>query len=327
MKSPLLLFKNSNDFRLFIFGIILNFAFLISLGNINNILATSVTGEKDYDLKEVKDNVYVVSSNGYNAMFLVTGEGVIVIDAPPGIGDKIFKAISEVTNETITHLIYSHSHKDHIGAAHVIFKQQPEIEIIAQNETAEILKMRNDPDRPIPTTTFVDNTNLTIGNKTIQLTYPGPYHQRGNIFIYVPEQKVLMAVDQLAAGEVPWKHLDATPEVPALERSYDQALAYNFDIYVPGHGETGTKEDVKIQQQYVSDLKNFSQFALTSVNYTEATKNIDKQNNAASTEAYFNALIDVCMDKMNNKWKDKLNGVGVWTDEHCEKMIQSLRVD
>ena len=327
MKSPLLLFKNSNDFRLFIFGIILNFAFLISLGNINNILATSITGEKDYDLKEVKDNVYVVSSNGYNAMFLVTGEGIIVIDAPPGIGDKIFKAISEVTNETITHLIYSHSHKDHIGAAHVIFKQQPEIEIIAQNETAEILKMRNDPDRPIPTTTFVDNTNLTIGNKTIQLTYPGPYHQRGNIFIYVPEQKVLMAVDQLAPGEVPWKHLAATPEVPALERSYDQALAYNFDIYVPGHGETGTKEDVKIQQEYVSDLKNFSQFALTNVNYTEATKNIDKQNNAASTEAYFNALIDVCVDKMNNKWKDKLNGVGVWTDEHCEKMIQSLRVD
>jgi glyoxylase-like metal-dependent hydrolase (beta-lactamase superfamily II) len=327
VKSPLLLFKNSNDFRLFIFGIILNFAFLISLGNINNILATSITGEKDYDLKEVKDNVYVISSNGYNAMFLVTGEGIIVIDAPPGIGDKIFKAIPEVTNETITHLIYSHSHKDHIGAAHVIFKQQPEIEIIAQNETAEILKMRNDPDRPIPTTAFVDNTNLTIGNKTIQLTYPGPYHQRGNIFIYVPEQKVLMAVDQLAPGEVPWKHLAATPEVPALERSYDQTLAYNFDIYVPGHGETGTKEDVKIQQEYVSDLKNFSQFALTNVNYTEATKNIDKQNNAASTEAYFNALIDVCVDKMNNKWKDKLNGVGVWTDEHCEKMIQSLRID
>ena len=100
---------------LLIFGIILNFAFLINLENINNILATSVTDGKDYDLKEVKDDVYVVSSTGYNAMFLVTGEGVIVIDAPPSIGDKIFKAISEVTNETITHLIYSHSHKDHIG--------------------------------------------------------------------------------------------------------------------------------------------------------------------------------------------------------------------
>ena len=201
MKSLLLLFKNSNDFRLLIFGIILNFAFLINFGNINNILATSVTDGKDYDLKEVKDDVYVVSSNGYNAMFLVTGEGVIVIDAPPGIGDKISKVISEVTNETITHLIYSHSHKDNIGAAHIF--QQPGIETVAQKETGDILKMRNDSERPLPTITFVDNTTLTIGNKTIQLTYPGPYHQRGNIFIYLPEQKVLMAVDQLAPGEVP----------------------------------------------------------------------------------------------------------------------------
>ena len=330
MKPILLFSKKYNDFsRLFVVGIIiLTFTFLVSFGTLNNIFATtSDSDEKDYDLKEVKDDVYVVSSNGYNAMFLVTGEGVVVIDAPPGIGDKIIKAISEVTNETIRHLIYSHAHKDHIGAAHIIFQQQPDIEIVAQNKTADILKMRNDLHRPLPTTTFVDNTTLTIGNKTIQLTYPGPYHQRGNIFIYVPEQKVFMAVDQLAPGEVPWKHLAATPEVPALIRSYDQALAYDFDVYVPGHGETGTKEDIKIQQEYVNDLKNNSQFALTNVSYTEATKNIDKQDNAAATEAYFNALTDVCVDRMESKWKVKLNGVGVWTDEHCEKMIQSLRVD
>jgi glyoxylase-like metal-dependent hydrolase (beta-lactamase superfamily II) len=328
VKSILLLSKKYNYLRLLAVGfIILTLIFLISVGNLNTLLATAaITDEKGYDLKEVKDDVYVISSNGYNVMFLVTGEGVVIIDAPPAIGDKIPTAISEVTNETIKHLIYSHSHKDHIGAAH-IFQQQPDIEIVAQNETANILKMRNDPQRPIPTTTFVDNTTLTIGNKTIQLTYPGPYHQRGNIFVYVPEQKVLMAVDQLAPGEVPWKHLASTPEVPALIRSYDQALAYDFDVYVPGHGETGTKEDIKIQQEYVNDLKNNSQFALTNVNYTEATKNIDKQNNAATTEAYFNALTDICVDRMDNKWKGKLNGVGVWTDEHCEKMIQSLRVD
>jgi glyoxylase-like metal-dependent hydrolase (beta-lactamase superfamily II) len=328
VKSILLLSKKYNYLRLLAVGfIILTLIFLISMGNLNTLLATAaITAEKGYDLKEVKDDVYVISSNGYNVMFLVTGEGVVIIDAPPAIGDKILTAISEVTNETIGYLIYSHSHKDHIGVAH-IFQQQPDIEIVAHNETADILKMRNDPQRPIPTTTFVDNTTLTIGNKTIQLTYPGPYHQRGNIFVYVPEQKVLMAVDQLAPGEVPWKHLAATPEVPALIRSYDQALAHDFDVYVPGHGETGTKEDIKIQQEYVNDLKNNSQFALTNVNYTEATKNIDKQNNAATTEAYFNALTDICVDRMDNKWKDKLNGVGVWTDEHCEKMIQSLRVD
>jgi glyoxylase-like metal-dependent hydrolase (beta-lactamase superfamily II) len=306
--------------RLFV-GIILAFIFLISLGNIQSI---SAADEKGYDIKHIKDGVYIVSSNGYNVMFLVTGEGVVVVDAPPSIGDKILQAISEVTNETIGLLIYSHSHRDHIGAAYIF---QPGIDIVAQQETADILKMRNDTERPIPTTTFLDNTTLNIGNKTIQLIYPGPYHQRGNIFIYVPEQKVLMAVDQLSPDEVPWKHLAATPEVPALERSYDQALAYDFDVYVPGHGNTGTKEDIKIQQEYVNNLKNNSKFALENVNFTETTKNIDKHNTAAVTEAYFNALTDICVDKMENKWKGKLNGVSVWTDEHCEKMIQSLRVD
>ena len=325
MNSFLTFFKKNNKPELLavVSIFLLTFSFLVSFGNINNVLAQ----EKEYNVKEIKSGVYVVSSNGYNVMFLVTGDNVVVIDAPPAIGDNILKAISEITNETVGHLIYSHAHKDHIGAAHTIVQQDPDIKIIAQNETADILKMRNDPNRPIPTITFVDNTTMNVGNTTIQLTYPGPYHQRGNIFIYLPEQKVLMAVDQLTPGEVPWKHLDVTPEVPALEKSYDQALAYDFDVYVPGHGKTGTKEDISMQKEYVNDLKNYSQLALANVNYTEATKNIDKQNNAAATEAYFNALTDICVNKMDNKWKSKLNGVGVWTDEHCEKMIQSIRVD
>lgn len=300
---------------------VFTFLLLIGMVNMNNIQAVD---EKGYDLQEIKDGVYVISANGYNVMFLTTGEGVIVVDAPPDIGDKILKAISEVTNEPINYLVYSHAHKDHIGAAHLF---QPGVEIIAEKNTGDILKAANDTERPIPTKTFVDNTTLTIGNKTVQLTFPGPFHQRGNIFIYVPEQKVMMVVDQLVPGNVPWKHLAATPEVPALMRSYDQVLEYDFDVYVPGHGNTGTKEDVTIQKEYVTDLKNNSQFAINNVNFTQVTENVDKQNNAAVTEAYFNALTNACVDKMEEKWKGKLQGEGIWTDEHCEKMIQSVRVD
>jgi glyoxylase-like metal-dependent hydrolase (beta-lactamase superfamily II) len=303
-------------------GIALSYIILISFANINNI--QSVVGQNDYNLQEVKDGVYVLSSGGYNIMFLTTGEGVIVVDAPPSIGDTIFKAISEVTDEPVKYLIYSHAHRDHIGGAN-LFPQ--DTEIIAEKNTADILSTSNDSERPIPTTTFENNTTLTIGNKTLQLIYPGQYHQRGNIFIYNPEQKVLMAVDQVTPGEVPWKHLASTPEVPALMESYNQALRYDFDIYVPGHGILGTKEDVSLQKEYAEDLKNNSQFAIENVNFSEVTENIDKNNSAAVTEAYFNALTNVCVDKIEEKWTGKLHGVGVWTDEHCEKMIQSVRVD
>jgi glyoxylase-like metal-dependent hydrolase (beta-lactamase superfamily II) len=277
--------------------------------------------EPDYELQEIKPGVYVVSAGGYNSMFLVTQEGVVVVDAPPAIGDKMFAAVSEVTDRPITHLIYSHAHKDHIGAANLF----QNVTRIAQNETARVLNERNDPNRPVPDMNFTREMNLPIGGQVFQLLYPGPYHQQGNIFVYLPEHKVLMAVDHVVPGGVPWKHLTNTPDVPALFNSTDQALALDFDVFVPGHGKTGTKQDTLVQQEYLTDLRENAVAAIDEVNFTEVTRGINGSN--AMTEAYFNALTKSCADKIDSEWQGKLEGVGVWTDEHCERMIISTRVD
>jgi glyoxylase-like metal-dependent hydrolase (beta-lactamase superfamily II) len=275
----------------------------------------------EYELQEIKPGVYVVSAGGYNSMFLVTQEGVVVVDAPPAIGDKIFAAVSEVSDRPITHLIYSHAHKDHIGAANLF----QNVTRIAHNETARVLNERNDPNRPVPDMNFTREMNLPIGDQVLQLLYPGPYHQQGNIFVYLPEHKVLMAVDHVVPGGVPWKHLTNTPDIPALINSIDQALALDFDVFVPGHGQTGTKQDTLVQQEYVADLRENAMAAINEVNFTEATRGINGSN--AMTEAYFNALTNSCANKIDSEWQGKLQGVGVWTDEHCERMIISTRVD
>jgi glyoxylase-like metal-dependent hydrolase (beta-lactamase superfamily II) len=274
-----------------------------------------------YDLQEIKNGVYMMSADGYNSMFLVTGEGVVVVDAPPQIGDKIFAAVLEVTDEPITHLMYSHAHKDHIGAAHLF----ENVTVIAHNESSKTLKERNDPDRPVPDKNFTREMNLQVGDQVIQLLYPGPYHEQGNIFVYLPEHKVLMAVDHVVPGGVPWKHLSNTPDVPAFIKSIDQALAMNFDVFVPGHGPAGTRQDIIVQHEYVADLRENAMAALNEVNFTEATRGVQGSN--AMTEAYFNALTKSCAGKIDAKWQGELEGVGVWTDEHCEKMIISTRVD
>ena len=275
----------------------------------------------DYELQEIKPGVYVVSAGGSNSMFLVTQEGVVVVDAPPAIGDKIFAAVSNVTDRPITHLIYSHAHKDHIGAANLF----ENVTIIAQNETAKILNERNDTNRPVPEMNFSKEMNLPIGDQVLQLLYPGPYHQQGNIFVYLPEHKVLMAVDNVLPGGLLWKHLGVTPDVPALIKSIDQALALDFDVFVGGHGQPGTKQDILVQQEYVNDLRENAMAALNEVNRTEVIQGINGSN--AITEAYFNALTKSCADKIDAEWQGKLEGVGVWTDEHCERMIISERVD
>jgi glyoxylase-like metal-dependent hydrolase (beta-lactamase superfamily II) len=48
-------------------------------------------------------------------MFLVYDRGVVVVDVPQTLVAFLPKAIAEVTDKPITHVVYSHSHADHIG--------------------------------------------------------------------------------------------------------------------------------------------------------------------------------------------------------------------
>ena len=61
----------------------------------------------------------------YQAMFLTTRDGVVLVDAPLTIGHNLLHTIGAVTHAngrpaTVTHLVYSHSHADHIGASSLL---------------------------------------------------------------------------------------------------------------------------------------------------------------------------------------------------------------
>src|SRR6516164_5378365 len=69
----------------------------------------TIPPDKGYYVKEISDGLYWVTEGVYNTMFLTTGKGVIVVDAPPSFGDKLLKAVAEMTKEPIAYVIYSHS--------------------------------------------------------------------------------------------------------------------------------------------------------------------------------------------------------------------------
>lgn len=68
-------------------------------------LGPQIDFSKGYLVEEISDGLFWVTEGAYQAMFLVTGEGVIVVDAPPSIGQNYLNAINEVTDEPITHVI------------------------------------------------------------------------------------------------------------------------------------------------------------------------------------------------------------------------------
>src|SRR5437588_9262448 len=60
---------------------------------------------KGYLVQEIRDHLYWVTDGAYNTMFLVSNQGVIVVDAPFTIGKNYLKAIrsEEHTSELQSH--------------------------------------------------------------------------------------------------------------------------------------------------------------------------------------------------------------------------------
>jgi cyclase len=74
---------------------------------------------EDLKMQKLSENLYVLSGGGGNVAFLVTENGVLVVDSKvsPALGEKVISKIREVTDKSIIYLIYTHYHGDHIQGA------------------------------------------------------------------------------------------------------------------------------------------------------------------------------------------------------------------
>ena len=288
---------------------------------------------KGYLVQEIRDHLYWVTDGSYNAMFLVTDKGVVAVDAPPSIGKNYLKAIAEVTDKPVTYVIYSHAHIDHIGAAGIFPKNTT---FIAQQETAAELQRAKSVARnasmvpSIPTVTFSKNYTLQIGNQTLKLDYYGVNHLPGNIFIYAPKQKVLMLVDIIFPGWIPFPYLAIAKDTAGFIKAHDIALNnYDFDTIVAGHlTRLGTREDAEIQREFVSDLEKAAANANQNVSFSDIANQIGSFDNPwLIFSRYIDVINKQCVDEMLPKWQSRLGGAEIFISTHCFTMTESGRVD
>jgi len=298
----------------------------------------AIPPDKGYFVEEIADGLYWVTEGVYNTMFLTTGEGVIIVDAPPSIGDKLLKAVAEVTDEPITHVIYTHSHADHIAAAGLY---PAGVTVIAHEATKARLERMSDPNRPapygvfvggaavpLPTVTFTDTYTLTVGNQTLELAYRGADHEPGNIYVYAPKQKVLEKIDIVFPGWVPFMDLAVSEDVMGYIKAHDEILSYDFDKLVSGHfGRLATRQDVETQKAYLQDVAANAVTALKTVDFMEVAKQTGFDNLAVLFDTYLKAVARKCADLTEEKWVGRLGAADVWTESHCGRVIESLRID
>ncbi|HEX6233917.1 MAG TPA: MBL fold metallo-hydrolase [Jiangellaceae bacterium] len=291
---------------------------------------------------EIRGGVHYATDGWYFMLVVEHDNGVVVVDAPPTLGPdflggNILKAVREISDKPITHVIYSHHHRDHIGAANVF---PDDVTIIAQRECAAYVKSAKDPQRPVPTVVFEDSYALSVGGQKLQLDYHGNIHCPGNIFIYAPAQQILMNVDVIFPGWVPFSSLAMASELRGFRRGHDVVLGYDFDVFVPGHlTRLGTRSDVEVQQQYVQDLVDTAMKYLDDVSPARNAFGVEPsfmntaervgglQNAWLVFDTYLNAVAEKVADEVLPRWIDRLAGADVFTRSHAWEVVERLRID
>jgi glyoxylase-like metal-dependent hydrolase (beta-lactamase superfamily II) len=215
-----------------------------------------------------------------NAGFVVTNQGVVVIDAlaSPQQGQQLVDAIRRVTRQPISWLVLTHHHPDHHFGA-IVFRRMgakviahPDRRVLASEGGEDALiadwvrvvgldAMRgfafaDTPDRPV---TGVDT--LRLGGRTLIVYHPGAAHSAGDLMVWLPHERVLFAGDVLIEDGVSMIVDGSSGELLKALAAID---SLNPREAVPGHGAIPERPSALVARTraYITGLRDDMRSAL-----------------------------------------------------------------
>jgi len=234
-----------------------------------------------YVARRVADGVYVIlgdtgrgSEGRANAGFIVTSEGVVVVDAlaSPRQGEALLGAIRRVTDQPPRWLILTHHHPDHTFGAVVLRRAgarviaHPDARTLASEggpsalladwvrvvglDAMRGLEFADTPDRPVSKC-----DTLRLGGRTIVITHPGAAHTAGDLMVWLPAERVLFAGDLLIEDGVT---MVVDGSARALRSALDSIDRLAPKVVIPGHGAIPRSPRVLVARtrDYITGLES-----------------------------------------------------------------------
>ncbi|MCP4331538.1 MAG: MBL fold metallo-hydrolase [Gammaproteobacteria bacterium] len=219
---------------------------LVLLMGGTSIATVTLAQEVKREITRVTFDIYRFQNRFHNNMIVITGDGVVVTDPINAEAASWLRAeIAKLTDEPITHLIYSHSHGDHASGG-TEYGDVPNV-IMQQNAPEDI-------DLVEATERFSDELSFTVGSKTFELTYLGPGHGTDMIAMVVQPEAVAFVVDVVSAKRLFYRDFPGA-DVDQWIQQVKKVEALDFDILIGGHGPVGTKKDVSAGIAYLEELR------------------------------------------------------------------------
>jgi len=215
-------------------------------------------------MQKITENVYAETGfRGCNPGFVITREGVVMIDTPQMPRDAIMWREEIANYGQVRYIINTEPHGDHYTGNYffegtVIAHEGTREAVLASSteQFKENMKLM-DPEslalvkdyqyRP-PTITLSERLTLYVGDHTFQLIhFPG--HTPYQIAVFIPEERVAFTSDNVFYRVQAFLH-QAVPDqwIESLKRMEE----LEADVLVPGHGGL-------CDRSYLPEMRNFIQ--------------------------------------------------------------------
>ena len=186
-----------------------------------------------------------------NAGFVVTPDGVVVIDAlgTPALGRALLRAIRAVTDKPIRRVIVTHYHADHFyglapfkQAGAEVWAHSAAREYLESGEGAARLDQRrrdlapwaDDMSTLVAPDRWIDgDASFVLGGIGFDLIYMGPAHAPDDLVVVARNDQVLFSGDILFSGRIPFV---GNADSKRWLATMDRLLALKPAVMVPGHG-------------------------------------------------------------------------------------------
>lgn len=226
-------------------------------------------------MEKISNNVYAETSfRGCNPGFVVTREGVVMIDTPQMPADAIGWQDVIAKHGAVRYLVNTEPHGDHFTGNYffegtVVAHEGTREVIMAATANVEQVKERLTQESPelssqlkgfsyrLPTITLSERMTLYVGDHTFRLiNMPG--HTPHQVAVFIPEERVVFTSDNVFCRvqaflqqALPYEWLESLKQLEELEA----------DVLVPGHGSV-------CDRSYIPEMRSLIQSWIDAV--TEA---------------------------------------------------------
>lgn len=245
---------------------------------------SSVPGETGLRLELSKVNEYVYSAIGAadapsyenaghnnNLSFVITSDGVLVVNGGDNylLAKALHNSIISVTDQPVRlvvnengqgHAFLGNSYWSELGVP-VIAHESAQLEIEKHGEAVLRTMQKRNREKAagtfvaVPNQSFSRTKSLMMGDTRIELLSFGAAHSPGDISVWLPDHKIIIAGD-IAFHE---RLLAIFPDTDVSEwiESFDRMVALEPKWVIPGHGHPTDIETVrKFTQGYLQFLTN-----------------------------------------------------------------------